>query len=240
MSTAALTPVPRKTQVSVPRGVSIRLDDDVVIPPGIVDHESYRSWARSVEFPSRVRLAFFHNQIWTDSSMEQAYTHNLVKFQIGRVLASLVEEAGNGHFFTDGMLLSNLDAGFTTIPDGMFVSFEAFEADRIREVEGAENGCVEFEGTPDMVLEVVSRFSEKKDAEFISLYHKASVREYWLADVRRNPVQFDIFVKGSRRFTVNRRQAGGWLKSSVFGRSFRLTQAADRRDKPIYALEMRG
>lgn len=241
MSAAVLPSAARKTRPSQQCGVSIRfLDVDVSIPPGIVDHETFRKWARSPKCPERGRFAFFHNQIWADLSMEQAYTHNLVKFQIGRVLATIVEEADSGHFFTDGMVLSNSDAGFTTVPDGLFVSFDALEAGRIREIDGGENGCVEFEGTPDMVLEVVSQSSEEKDAELVSLYHKAAVPEYWLVDARQDPTRFEIFTHGSRKYSAARRQAGGWLKSNVFGHSFRLIQAADRRDKPIYVLEMKG
>lgn len=238
MSAVATAKSPPSSK-NAPLGVPIHLDEGIVIPTGIVDHESYRRWSRSDSFPRRGRFAFFNESLWVDRSMEQAYTHNLVKFQIGRVLATLVDETGSGHFFADGMQLSNLDCGLTTVPDGLFVSFDALDSKRIVEVSGAENGCVEFEGTPDMVLEVVSRFSEQKDTAFISLYYDAGIPEYWFVDVRKNPVRFDIYVHGARKYVAARRQAGGWLKSNVFGRSFRLTPKTDRRGKPIYLLEVR-
>ena len=43
------------------------------------------------------------------------------------------------------------------------MSHDALAPGRVRQVEGKEGGIVELEGTPDMVLEVVSDGSEKKD-----------------------------------------------------------------------------
>ena len=151
MATAEIAP-PAKSSAPLP-GVPIRLSTGAVIPPGIVDLESFRRWARSDACPEKARIAFYHDEIWMDPTMEQAYTHNLVKFHIGRVLADLADQMNLGHYFTDGMLLTNVEAGFTTIPDGIYVTYESLDTGRVVEVAGAQSGCVEFVGTPEMVLD---------------------------------------------------------------------------------------
>ncbi len=210
-----------------------------MIPPGIVNLESFREWARSDDCPEKARVAFFQNQLWIDPAMEQAYTHNRVKGATNAVLLPLGEEIGEGHYFTDGMLLTNLEVGFTTIPDGLYVSFAALESGRVVEVPGKDNGCVEFVGAPDMVLEIMSRYTAQKDEDFIALYFQAGILEYWLIDVRRDPIRFDIFRRNARKYIATRKQPGGWLKSATFGRSFRLISSTDRRGRVIYRLEVK-
>lgn len=43
-------------------------------------------------------------------------------------------------------------------------------------------------------------------------------------------------VKG---YVVTRQQAGGWVKSAVFGKSFRLTRQTDEPGQPEYTVEIR-
>lgn len=229
-----------KKQTSPALGIPIILDHDIVIPPGIVDHESYRRWARSDAYPHRGRFAFFNDSIWVDLSMEQAFTHNLVKLRFGVVLDALVEQLEIGQYFTDGMQVTHVESGFTTVPDGSFITFESFETGRVVQVPSKDNiGCVEFAGTPDMVLEIVSKFSEEKDEAFINKYFQAGVPEYWLVDVRQTPIRFDLLRRSKRGYVATRTQPGGWLKSSVFGQSFRLLQSTDRLGNPKFKLEHR-
>jgi len=238
MSAAVLDSALAKSS-AVPAGCSIRLGKEIVIPPGITDLDSFRRWARSEAFPRRGRFVFFHNELWVDLTMEQAYTHNEVKGEFASCLRSLVRILGTGRYFTDGMLLSDPKVGFSTVPDGLYISFESFEKGRITEVAGVHPGCIEFEGSPDMVLEVVSDFSEDKDTAFVELYFQAGVLEYWLVDVREKPIRFDIYKRNTRKFVTARRQAGGWLRSQLFDRSFRLVQAADMRGNAQFTLEVK-
>ena len=94
-------------------------------------------------------------------------------------------------------------------------------------------------GSPDMVLEVVSTSSVQKDTVILpALYWKAGVREYWLVDPRGEEVSFDIFKRGEKGFERVKGR-GGWLKSPVFGKSFRLTMRIDDTDLPVFTLEVR-
>jgi hypothetical protein len=143
---------------------TIVLETTVVrIPPEVKDLASFRRWAHSDRFPEEGRICFLNGEVWVDMSKEQAFTHNQVKGEFSRVLSTLVQEADLGRFFPDGMLLTNIDADLSCQPDGIFVSSETLKSGRLRLVEGVKGGCVESEGTPDMVLEVVSESSVEKD-----------------------------------------------------------------------------
>src|SRR5205085_1728741 len=127
-----------------------------------------------------------------------------------------------GIYFTDGVLLSNFAADISGNPDGMFVLTETLGSDRIRLIEGKDGGFVELQGSPDLVLEIVSPSSEDKDdVRLRQAYFEADIPEYWIIDVREEPFRFDILRRTSRGY-ANTRKQDGWVKSAVFGRSFRL------------------
>jgi Uma2 family endonuclease len=171
-------------------------------------------------------------------SKEQIFTHNQVKGEIAIVLGSLAKIDRLGRFFPDGVLLSNVSADLASQPDGTFVSNEAFRAGRVQLVEGVEEGYVELEGTPDMLLEVVSPSSVEKDTvELRDLYWRAGIREHWLVDARGPRLAFDILYHSAKGYLATRKQ-GGWLKSAVFQRSFKLTHHADHLGHPDYQLEV--
>jgi Uma2 family endonuclease len=216
------------------------IDKGVRIPKGITDLESFRRWARSGDIPENVRVSYLRGDLWVDLSMEQAYTHGRVKLRIASVLDNLADAEDLGQVFPDGMYLSHREAGLSTEPDAMFVSYDALRTGRIRRIEGTRDGCVEFEGTPDMVLEVVSDTSARIDTkDMVELYWQAGIREYWLVDARGEPLRFDILRRGAKKYVATRRQAGGWLKSEVFGRNFRLTRDTDPVGDPRFRLAVR-
>ena len=219
---------------------AVVLQDGVRIPDGIDSLEAFRQWARSDEFPERGRFAYLHGEIWVDLSMEQAFTHNQVKVEVSDVVRPFVKTEKRGYYFTDGMLLTLPDLNFATVPDGMFISFGAVRAGRIRLEAGTAGGCVEVIGAPEMALEVVSDHSVQKDTEeLLVVYWQAGVLEYWLVDARSPNISFDIFNRGRRGFTAGRRQAGGWLRSTVFGQAFRIVTRPDSLGNPECTLEMR-
>jgi hypothetical protein len=72
-----------------------------------------------------------------------------------------------GVYFGDGLLISHLGAKVSNNPDGVFVANASFENKTVQLVEGAIEGYIELEGSPDMVQEVVSDSSVKKDYEWL-------------------------------------------------------------------------
>ena len=144
--------------------VTFVINGEVRIPANFPDHEAFRRWARSDECPEKLRLSWINGVIWVETSPEELYTHNQVKGQIGQVLGNIVEESGTGLYCLDGMLLSHPDTGFSAIPDGLFVSYDALQSGRVRQVPSVRHaGAVELVGSPKMVLEVLSASSEEKD-----------------------------------------------------------------------------
>jgi Uma2 family endonuclease len=217
---------------------TIIIADQVRIPSWVNDLESFRRWGRTDDYPERGWVSFLDGEIWVDMDMEQLFFHNQVKSEFNIVLGGLIKSEELGYYFSDRAALSNENANLATEPDGTFCSFRAIEDMLIRLVEGVEEGHVEIEGTPNMVLEVVSRHSVRKDTKILrNLYWRAGIPEYWLVDARKRPLQFDILRWTERGYSATRRKQG-WLKSKVFARSFLLETKPDRLGHPQFFLRM--
>ena len=214
------------------------IDDQMVsVPAWVQDLESFRRWVHSEGFPESGRICFFNGNAWVDMSKEQYFSHNQVKNEFAFVLTGIIKAGRMGRYNPDGMLLTNLEADFTVIPDGCFVSHRSLASGNVRLIEGAQEGIVELVGTPDMVLEVVSSSSVEKDKVTLKeLYWEAGISEYWLVDARKDRLEFDIFRCAAKGYSAARKK-GGWLKSNVFGKSFRLTRQMDDMGNPEFTLE---
>jgi Uma2 family endonuclease len=89
-----------------------------------------------------------------------------------------------------------------------------------------------------MVLEVLSESSEEKDEVILKrAYWEADIPKYWLIDAREK-LRFDIFRHTPRGYVATRKQ-DGWVKSNVFGKSFRLLVEDAPDGHPDYTLEVR-
>jgi len=172
-------------------------------------------------------------------TQEQVFTHVRVKGEFTQVLGGLAKSEQGGMYFPNGLRLSNLAADISVVPDGTYVSGESIRLGRVHFVEGAEEGYVELEGSPDMVLEVVSKSSLEKDTVILlDAYWQSGMAEYWLVDVRKQPLRFDIYRHTAKGYSTTRKQRG-WVRSGVFGKSFRLTQSVDPGGHPRHTLSVR-
>lgn len=215
---------------------TIVIADQMRIPSWVNDLESFRRWSRTDDYPERGWVSFLDGEIWVDMDMEQLFFHNQVKTEFTIVLGRLIKSEELGYYFSDRAPLINEGVNLSTEPDGMFCSFRAIEEKRLSLVEGLEEDHVEIEGAPDMVLEVVSRYSVREDTKVLrKLYWRAGIPEYWLVDARKPPLQFDILSWTERGYSAARRRQG-WLKSKVFGRSFLLESKPDRLRNPQFFL----
>jgi Uma2 family endonuclease len=226
----------RRRCSTMPRMSLATIGAPVRIPGWVSDLASFRRWARSPAFPQHGWIAHLDGELWVDLSMERA-AHNQAKGTINSRLTLLTHDEEAGFYFSDRMLLTNAEVGLSTEPDGMFVSNLALVEARVALHEG--DATLEVEGTPDMTLEVVSDTSEEKDLVILrDLYWRAGVAEYWIVDVRGKTPSFEILRRTATRYVPARKQ-GGWVKSSVFGRSFRLTQQKTASGLSRFALEIR-
>lgn len=209
------------------------------IPAGVVDIESFRQWTDTDEFPEEGNVWWLCGEVWADMSKEQIFSHLFVKQEFFRVLGNLARADCPGVVIPDGLLLTSLVADISGNPDATFITTSTLDSDRVHLVHGAASGYVEIEGTPDMVLEVVSDSSVAKDTiVLLDAYWKAGIPEYWLADARGDQLRFDIFrhaPKGYKRAPKKH----GWMTSPVFGKSFRLTATTDKAGRPQFTLQVR-
>ncbi len=213
--------------------------EELHIPQWVHDIHAYRRWTERTDFPEHGQISWICGEVWIDMGKEQLFTHVLVKTEITSVLRQLTKTENLGFVFGDGLMLTNFAADISVNPDATFVSHATLQSDRVRLIEGHEGGFTELQGSPDMVLEVVSRSSFRKDSVVLKrAYWEAGVREYWLIDARRPAIRFDIFRRGPKGFTATRRR-DGWLRSDVFARSFRLTATETTTGHPEFRLETR-
>jgi Uma2 family endonuclease len=210
------------------------------IPAWVKDLASFRRWVEEDETLDFGRVGYLKGSVWIDMSKEQLYTHNGVKTELTSVLHRLVKGERLGRYFSDGALLCNVPADVSGQPDGTFVSLESFRTGRVKDVVGRrDGGYVELEGSPDLVVEVVSPGTVRKDTTRLrQAYWEAGITEYWLIDARAEPLKFDILRHTSRGYVASRKP-GGWIKSAVLRHSFRLFQALDSLGRPEYTLGVR-
>jgi Uma2 family endonuclease len=238
MSTV-LDPPQTTKDVSPPhRFAGVNFADEAFIPAGITDLASFRRWADSELYPSRGRYSFFQGQIWVDLSMEQLFTHNRVKTKLARALDEFVDSENLGYVFSDGVRLSHPAAELSSEPDAVFVSFAGIQAGCVKLVRGQLGGYVELEGSPDLVVEIVSPSSVRKDTEVLrELYAKAGIAEYWLIDARSTSPTLDILQWTDRGYQAAPIAESGQL-SRVLSRHVALIQETDPLGNPRYVFRI--
>ena len=214
---------------------SIAIAGDAQIPPGINTLKAFREWTRSKQFPRHGKFFWLGGILWMDLKMEEASTHGLVKTAIATALNQISVDEELGEVYIDSMRISHVEADLSCEHDVMFVSYESLKSGTIHEVPG-KTGVVEFEGSADAVVEIVSQSSEFKDVQDLpARLFAAGVKEYWLVDARGELIAFTIFKRGTKRF-VKTPARDGRIYSNVFGHSFKLTRKINRYGRPAYKL----
>jgi len=125
--------------------------------------------------------------------------------------------------------------------DVVFSNVDVVEPDLLYVSQGRASILTQanVKGTPDLVVEVRSPSTGRRDETIkLALYERAGVSEYWLVDPRGLEVTFDILRHTEKGYVATRKQRG-WVKSAVFGKSFRLTRRDDEEGVPLFTLEVR-
>ncbi len=214
----------------------------IQLPTSAATLAGFRAWATSDTFPDEGRISYISDQVLIDMTPEEIEAQNKVKSEVSRVLDTLNRQLNLGTFYSDRVLITHDEAGLSTEPDGAFVAWDGFRSSRIRPVPRHDHPgeYVELEGTPDWVLEVVSRGSHQKDTKLLrDAYHRAGVPEYWLINALEPQIDLQILKHTPQTYERVAPQ-DGWHASSVFDRTFRL----DRQRDPVgfwqYTLHLRG
>jgi Uma2 family endonuclease len=218
---------------------SVKLEmEHIVIPLWVRDLSSFRRWTASDDFPEHGRICYLAGEIDIDLSHQDIFTHVALKGAITAELGRQTKAERAGLLLGDGARLSNVEADISVVPDGLFASNVTLKQ-RLRLLDTSGEGYDELEGSPDMVLEVVSHNSVRKDRQQLRQgYWLAGIREYWLVDARQEPLIFDILRHTPKGYRVTPKK-DGWIKSNVFGKSFRLTCRTSEDGYPDYTLEVR-
>jgi Uma2 family endonuclease len=217
---------------------TILFEDDCLIPDGLSTLAAFRRWAVSPDFPQRGRIDWVASCIEVDMSPEDIFTHGTLKTAIVARVWPLTS-ARAMHLFTGETRISSVEGNLSVEPDVVVVSDDAFETGQVRLVPsagGRPDRFVELEGGPDLVVEIVSDSSVRKDTQRLpAAYHAAGVREFWLIDARGAEVSF----------TIHRREASGYVatacgdglcRSEVFGCDFRLVRSRNPHGRFVYDL----
>jgi len=217
----------------------LTIEDRVTIPSTALDHRGYRAWVMSDDYPNGLRTTYVEGEVLVEMSPEAGEAHNKVKTALTIAIGAFVREHDLGEVYSDGMLLTHQEAGLSTEPDLCFVSWAAVADGRVRlqPREGNQSDYIELVGAPDLVVEIVSDSSVRKDTRLLhDIYGRAGVREYWLIDARGDEIQFQIFSNTESGFVAS---AGPSLpqESGVLGDRWQLTRSRNRAGRFNYALD---
>jgi len=224
---------------------AIILEENLRIPEDAFTFEGFQRWIDSGEFPETGRIDYLEGDVEVDMSPENLFSHGTPKTAISSKLHVLVAEAELGYVFSDSTRLKSRFADLSVEPDVVVVLRETLKAGKVRWSPASRRKSPSsysgLDGAADLVVEVVSDGSVKKDTERLPpLYAQAGIPELWLVDARDEELQFEIQTLQAGRYETVRQDPEGWSHSPGLGRSFRLI----RREQPdlgacFYKLEHR-
>jgi Uma2 family endonuclease len=218
---------------------AVLIEDQVQIPL-LRDLAAFRRWALSDEFPENGRIDYIAGQIEVDMSPEDLHTHGTPKVELVRVLANHLRRNELGELYTDRARISCPEADLSAEPDIVFVSNDALESGRVRLVAksgGQEDRYIEIEGAPDLIVEIISESSVRKDTDRLpAAYWKAGAPEYWLVDARTDDLMFCIRQRGEAAYEPTRIDDGGFQYSHALDSWYRLERTRNRYGRLRYTL----
>lgn len=218
---------------------SVIIEDSLEVPM-IRSLEEFRRWALSDHFPERGRIDYISGSIEVDMSPEDIYCHGVLKTEIIFGLATRNKRIRKGLLLSDCSRVSCSSADLSAEPDILLVSHEAIADGRVTLVpkSTAEEGrYVELDGAVDLVVEIVSDSSARKDTVRLpAAYFRAGVAEYWLIDARGDELVFCIYRRGQSGFEPGTVDAEGFQRSSVMDCRYQLQRRRDETGNWDYDL----
>lgn len=206
------------------------------IPTSVQTLDGFREWVATLPENGPL-VSFARGRVHIEMGPQDYRTHEPLVKKITHVLLDLTEELDLGEYYFPPSWFTKKEADVSTEPDGFLVLWSSFEAKRV--VLNPDRS-IELLGTPDMVLEVPSKTSTRKDlVELVEDYARAGIREYWIADGRAEPPVLRILVLAAGRYQDQVPDPDGWLASPVWGRAFKLTSVVNRAGHKSFKLETR-
>jgi Uma2 family endonuclease len=221
---------------------TVLLDQEIEIPT-IRDLAEFRQWALSDVFPERGRIDYIDGRIEVDMSPEDFFTHGTLKTRVASEVADRVEELDLGHTLIGETRISSIPGNVSAEPDVVVISHAAFDDGRaslVAKATGEPDRFVEVEGAPDLIVEIISDSSVKKDTQRLPrAYFAAGVSEFWLIDARDEELVFVIHRRGESAFVPATVDDDGYQRSDVLDASYQLERGRHARGHWVYKLRMR-
>ncbi|MEX2140597.1 MAG: Uma2 family endonuclease [Pirellulales bacterium] len=219
---------------------TIVFEESLEIPDGIRTLADFRRWTYCEDFPENGRIDYVKGRIEIDMAPEAMYSHGRPKVELVVVIGQLVKQLSAGDIFTDRMRISSVPGEVSAEPDLVFISNDSIESGRVKlipKAAGEEEDFIEIEGSPDLIVEVVSDSSVAKDTKRLpKAYFDAGVPEFWLIDARRQTLLFRIHRRGKTGYVPQRPDRQGYQRSAVLNQRFRLDRHRDSRGHWQYDL----
>jgi Uma2 family endonuclease len=222
---------------------SVNFEDRVSIPLGLSNLDDFRRWCHSRGFPQRGRIDYVSGNIEVDMSPEDLFSHGTLKGKLYATLLSIVEREELGHVFTDATRVTHKTIGLSVEPDILFLSYASIDNGRailVPKSSGEADRFIEIEGSVDLIVEIVSDSSVRKDTEtLLTAYFAAGVTEYWIADARHEQLRFRILAREGDGYRAAVLDADRFQRSDLLQKSFRLDRTRSPRGYWQYDLKFR-
>jgi Uma2 family endonuclease len=126
----------------------------------------------------------------------------------------------------------------------VFVSEASLNLGRVRLIPRAGGGpdrFLELEGSPDLIVEIVSDSSVVKDTQRLpQAYYAAGVAEFWLLDARASDLLFRIHRRGATAYEPADRDPEGYQYSTVLAAWYRLDRSRNEFGRICFDLRERS
>ncbi len=239
VETATVTP---HCEQETPRAADLFEDLSLEIPPDALTYDGFLRWATSDEFPERGRIDYLGGRLFIDMASEEINSHVKLKQAVHSALDRFAREKDFGELLADGTLFANQESDSGSEPDGMLCTFESLESGRVRYVERTPGSGrqMSVQGSPDLVVEVVSNSSVRKDTRDLrDRYFAAGVREYWILDARGPRLTFELLAGGGAGWAESVADPEGFRDSAVLGARVMIERGATRVGTVRYDVSIR-
>lgn len=198
--------------------------------------DGFRRWVATLD-EHGPRVSFARGNVHVEMSPQSCATHEALVAAINEALRRLSRELDSGRYFTPPSWFTHEATGLSTEPDGFFARWSTLEGGQLHVNPDRD---IEMLGHPDMVLEVVSKTSERKDVvEHVEDYAAAGVSEYWIADARGEQLVFRILALGvTGTYADCAADGDGWTWSPLWQRRFRIRRLPARAGLADFELEI--
>lgn len=222
--------------------LKIIVEDQVLVPEDVKDLQSFRQWTYRDDFPESGRIDFIQGSIEIDISPEELFAHGRLKVEISTAISNLVERS-EWMIVSDSTRIASESADLAAEPDIVVLARDTIQSGNVCLTPKANRSgdFVEIEGPVDLVVEVVSDSSVSKDMTRLRrAYFDAGIREYWIADARKNDLVFKILTRSANEYQESEPTGDGWLASDVLLKEFKLTRPVVEPEWVEFELLSRG